>query len=405
MIYTLKNGIRLLHIKAVSPVVYCGFAINAGTRDELENEHGIAHLVEHLLFKGTKKRNSWQIIDRLEAVGGELDAYTTKEETFIYSIVQQKYCERAVELLSDIVFNSTLPPNELEKEKTVVLDEIQSYNDSPSELIFDEFEELIFSNSPLGRNILGTENSLKKFSSNDLQKFVNRCYTTDNILFFVYGNISFEKILKLVEKYFDVPSSQRSFQRNSLKNYFPQNIETNKDTYQTHCLIGNRASHLKDKKRLAQVLLNNILGGPLLSSRLNLALRERNGLVYSIDSSLTPYTDTGVWSIYFGCDKDNFEKCTKLIYKELDILQNKEISEKELKKAKKQFAGQLLISYQNKENYILAAAKMALHLNFLETQEKILEKINQITAQELQSIAQDLFDIEKLTVLKFVALP
>ena len=383
-------------------MVYCGFAINAGTRDELENEHGIAHFAEHVLFKGTKKRSSWQIIDRLEAVGGELDAYTTKEETFIYSAVPQKYCERAVELLSDIVFNSTFPQCELEKEKTVILDEIQSYNDSPSELIFDEFEELVFSNSPLGRNILGTEKSLQKFSTNDLQKFVNRCYTTDNILFFVYGNISFERILKFAEKYFDVPSSQRNFKRNSLKNYLPQNIETEKDTFQTHCLIGNRAFYFGHKERLAQVLLNNILGGPLLSSRLNLAVRERNGLVYSIDSSLTPYTDTGVWNIYFGCDKSNFEKCTNLIYKELDILKNKEISEKELKKAQKQFAGQLLISHQNKENYILAAAKSVLHLNLFETQEKIIEKINNISAQELQKISQELFDIEKLTTLKFV---
>jgi len=402
VIHTLKNNIRLLHIKAATPVVYCGFAINAGTRDELENEHGIAHFAEHVLFKGTKKRSSWQIIDRLEAVGGELDAYTTKEETFIYSVVPQKYCERAMELLSDIVFNSTFPQSELEKEKTVILDEIQSYNDSPSELIFDEFEELIFSNSPLGRNTLGTEKSLQQFSTNDLQNFISRCYTTDNILFFVYGNISFERILKFAEKYFDVSSSERNFQRNSLKNYSPQNIEAEKDTFQTHCLIGNRAVPFGHKKRLVQILLNNILGGPLLSSRLNLAVRERNGLVYSIDSSLMPYTNTGVWNIYFGCDKSNFEKCTDLIYKELDILRNKEISEKDLKKAKKQFAGQLLISHQHKENYILSAAKTALHLNSLETQEKITEKINQITAQELQNIAQEMFDIDKLTTLKFI---
>jgi len=354
------------------------------------------------LFKGTKKRNLWQIIDRLEAVGGELDAYTTKEETCIYSVVPQKYCERAMELLSDIVFYSTFPQSELEKERMVILDEIQSYNDSPSELIFDEFEELIFSNSSLGRNILGTENSLKNFLSNDLQNFVNRCYTTDNILFFVYGNVSFERILKFSEKYFDVPSSQRNFQRNSLKNYFPQNIETEKDTFQTHCLIGNRAVFFGHEERLAQVLLNNILGGPLLGSRLNIAVRERNGLVYSIDSSITPYTDTGVWNIYFGCDKSNFEKCIELIYKELDILLNREISEKELKKAKKQFAGQLLIAHQNKESYILAVAKTALHLNSLETQEKIIERINNISAQELQKIAQELFDTEKLTTLKFV---
>ena len=402
MIHTLPNGIRILHIKAVSPVVYCGFAVNAGTRDELENEHGIAHFVDHVLFKGTKKRNSMQIIDRLEAVGGELDAYTTKEETFIYSIVPQKYCERAIELLSDIIFNSTFPQNELEKERTVILDEIQSYNDSPSELIFDEFEEFIFQNSPLGRNILGTEKSLEEFSSNDLKNFVNRCYTTDNILFFVYGNISFDKILRFAEKYFCVASSKRDFYRNSLKEYLPQSIEKQKDTCQNHCLIGNRSCYFGHDERLTQVLLNNILGGPLLSSRLNMAVRERNGLVYSIDSSLTPYIDTGVWNIYFGCDKTNFKKCIKLIYNELDILQNKTISEKDLKKAKKQFAGQLLISYQNKENYILSAAKSVLHLNLLETQDKIIEKVNRISAQELQNIAQKLFDIQQLTILKFI---
>jgi predicted Zn-dependent peptidase len=377
-------------------------AVNAGTRDELKNEFGIAHFVEHVLFKGTKKRSSWQIIDRLEAVGGEIDAYTTKEETFIYTVIPQKYCERAVELLADILFHSTFPQEELEKEKTVILDEIQSYNDSPSELIFDEFEELVFANSPLEHNILGTKKSLKKLLPTHLQKFVNRCYTTDNILFFVHGNIYPEKIVRYVEKYFDTPTSKRNFERTLPNIYLPQSIEKKKDTCQTHCLIGNRALHFGHKNRLTQVLLNNILGGPLLGSRLNLAVRERNGLVYSIDSSLTPYTDTGVWNIYFGCDKNNFNKCIELIYKELDVLRNKEISEKDLKKAKKQFAGQMLISHQNKENFILNAAKSVLHLNFCETQEKIIEKINQITAHDLQKIAQELFNIEKVTILKFI---
>jgi len=402
VIHTLQNGIRILHIKAATPVVYCGFAINAGTRDELENEHGMAHFVEHLLFKGTKKRNLWQIIDRLEAVGGELDAYTTKEETFVYAVAPQKYCERAVELLADIVFDSTFPQDELKKECTVILDEIQSYNDSPSELIFDEFEELVFSNSTLGRNILGTEQSLKKFSSGDLKNFVKRCYTTDNILFFIYGNISFERVLKLAERYFCVPNSKREFKRNSLQNYFPQTVETKKDTFQIHCIIGNRACFFGHEEYLQQVLLNNILGGPLLSSRLNLALRERNGLVYSIESSLTPYSDTGVWNIYFGCDKNNFEKCIDLIYKELEVLRTKKISEKELKKAKKQFAGQLLIAHQNGENYILSAAKSVLHLNFFETKKGIVDKINRITSDELLQNAHKLFDTEQLTTLKFV---
>jgi predicted Zn-dependent peptidase len=401
-IFTLNNGIRLLHIKDNSPVVYCGFTINAGTRDEAENEHGIAHFIEHLLFKGTKKRKSLQIINRLEEIGGELDAFTTKEETVIYAACPEKYAERAMELLADVVFFSTFPKTEILKERAVIEDEIQSYNDSPSELIYDDFEELVFQNSALGHNILGDKKSLKKFDTKSFQSFVKRCYTTDNLLFFLQGNVDFDKFIKLSEKYFSVPASKREFERTSPKDYVPQVIEKSKKTFQVHCLLGNTAYSFGHKDRLAQALLNNIVGGPMLSSRLNIAVRERNGLAYSIDSSLTPYIDTGIWNIYFGCDKSNFNKCISLIYSELDKLREKPLTSAQLEKAKRQFAGQLLISSQNSENRALAAAKSALHLNCFETEQEILARLNQISAPELFDIAQKMFDIEKFTVLKYV---
>ncbi|MDR1543483.1 MAG: insulinase family protein [Prevotellaceae bacterium] len=401
-IHTLKNGIRLLHIQENLPVAYCGFAVNAGTRDELENEDGLAHFLEHLLFKGTKKRKSLQIINRLEEIGGELDAYTTKEETFIYAVTPEKYVERAVELLADVMFNSTFPADEIAKERSVVEDEIQSYKDSPSELIFDDFEELVFENSALGHNILGKKKTLRKFNAKSLQNFIKRCYTTDNLLFFIQGNIDFEKVLKFAEKYFDVEKTERNFTRTAPQNYVPQSVEKSKKTFQIHCLIGNTAFSFGHKNRLAQALLNNIIGGSMLSSRLNIAVRERNGLVYSIDSSLNPYTDTGVWNIYFGCDKANFNKCNKLIYNELHKMREKPLTSAQLEKAKRQFAGQLLISAQNRENRLLAAAKSALHRNYCNTEEQTIEKLKAVSIENLYEISQEMFDIERLTVLKYI---
>lgn len=395
------NGIRLLYSYDNSPVVYCGFAINAGTRDEGVNEYGIAHLIEHLLFKGTNKRNSLQIIKRLEEVGGELNAYTTKEETFIYSVVPQKYAERAIELLSDIVFNSVFPENQIKKEREVIFEEIEMYNDTPSELIFDELEDLMFANSSLGHNILGTKKSLSKINSSDCIAFVKRCYTTDNMLFFLQGNIDENKFLKLTEKYICHTATRREFSRNSPNPYLPQNVVCNKNTNQTHCLIGNLTLSLSDDNTHSLTLLNNILGGTSLTSKLNLAIRERNGWVYSIDSSLNLYSDIGIWSIYFGCSESNYKKCIGLIHSELGKLTDKAIPAKQLEKYKQQLYGQMLINFQNKENYILSSAKIALHLNKAVSMEQTFERMQQICPEDIQILASQLFDNKRFTTLKY----
>lgn len=395
------NGIRLLYSYDNSPVVYCGFAINAGTRDEGVNEYGIAHLIEHLLFKGTNKRNSLQIIKRLEEVGGELNAYTTKEETFIYSVVPQKYAERAIELLSDIVFNSVFPENQIKKEREVIFEEIEMYNDTPSELIFDDLEDLMFANSSLGHNILGTKKSLSKINSSDCIAFVKRCYTTDNMLFFLQGNIDENKFLKLTEKYICHTATRREFSRNSPNPYLPQNVVCNKNTNQTHCLIGNLTLSLSDDNTHSLTLLNNILGGTSLTSKLNLAIRERNGWVYSIDSSLNLYSDIGIWSIYFGCSESNYKKCIELIYRELGKLTDKAIPAKQLEKYKQQLYGQMLINFQNKENYILSSAKIALHLNKAVSMEQTFERMQQVCPEDIQILASQLFDNKRFTTLKY----
>lgn len=398
---SLANGIRILHHYEPSPVVYCGFAINAGTRDEPDNHWGIAHLIEHLLFKGTARRTNLQIIRRLEDIGGELNAYTTKEETFVYAVVPCKYTERAIELLADIVFESTFPDVELRKEREVIAEEIQMYNDSPSELIFDELEDIIFKDSALGHNILGSKRSLAQITSDDCRAFVRRCYTTDNMLFFAHGNIESEQLLRLVAKHIGRDATKRCFQRQSLNQYKPQSIALNKKTSQTHCLIGTLTQSLKSDQTVRLTLLNNILGGTSFTSKLNLAARERNGWVYAIDSSLNLYSDTGVWAIYFGCSEVNFQKCSTLIYNELDKLIDKPLSHRQLEGYKQQLYGQILINSQNKESYILSAAKTALHLNKPVSIERTFEQISAIEPSDIRTTATELFNKELFTTLKY----
>ena len=414
------NGIRVLHFADTMPISYVGVAIDAGTRDELPNESGMAHFVEHLLFKGTKRRRSWHIINWLESVGGQLDAYTTKEETYIYATVPTEYTERALELLADVVLNSTFPENEIEKERDVVLDEIQSYNDSPSELIYDEFEELLFPHDPIGRNILGTEQSLETFTSERIQTFVRRNYTPDRMVVFAMGNIKFDWLLKKVEKYFHNAqycptvlggvaegegSSQLStfnFQlstRQSPQLYTPAHRTTPRDTYQAHCIIGNRCIPMTSNERLTMLLLNNILGGPNMSSRLNLALRERNGLCYTIESNVTNYTDTGVWNIYFGCDPRNLAKAKRLCMQQLDLLCSTPLNNNQLATAKRQLRGQVLIGNQNKENLILGLSKAYLHGLELKPDSEHFQFIDSLTPSDLQSLAQRIFNPDQLSTL------
>ena len=414
------NGIRVLHFADTMPISYVGVAIDAGTRDELPNESGMAHFVEHLLFKGTKRRRSWHIINWLESVGGQLDAYTTKEETYIYATVPTEYTERALELLADVVLNSTFPENEIEKERDVVLDEIQSYNDSPSELIYDEFEELLFPHDPIGRNILGTEQSLETFDSTRVQQFVHRNYTPDRMVVFAMGNINFDWLLKKVEKYFhnaqycppvlggvaegeggsqfSILNSQFST-RQSPQLYTPTHRTTPRDTYQAHCIIGNRCIPMTSNERLTMLLLNNILGGPNMSSRLNLALRERNGLCYTIESNVTNYTDTGVWNIYFGCDPRNLAKAKRLCMQQLDLLCTKPLNDKQLTIAKRQLRGQVLIGNQNKENLILGLSKAYLHGLELKPDSEHFQFIDYLTPSDLQSLAQRIFNPDRLSTL------
>ena len=308
--YTLPNGIRLIHKPDSSAVTHCGMVINTGSRDEAENEEGMAHFIEHMLFKGTDKRRSGHIINRLENVGGELNAFTSKEETVVYATVLTEYFERALELVGDIVLNSTFPQKEIDKEVVIIIDEIQSYNDSPSELIFDDFEEMLFANHRIGHNILGRQELLEKYSTADAAQFVGRQYRPEDMVFFAFGDLNFKQFIRQAEKC--LQSKQTVAEpnvRTAPTEYTPQRREITKNTHQVHFMAGNRAYDLYHPNRMGLYLLNNILGGPGMNSLLNLSLREKHGLVYNVESSYQPFTDTGMWSVYFGCDSENAARC------------------------------------------------------------------------------------------------
>lgn len=399
--HTLENGLRIIHSPSPTDVIYCGYAINAGTRDEKENEQGIAHFVEHLLFKGTTHRKAWHILNRMENVGGDLNAYTNKEETVVYSAFLKEHFMRAAELLTDIVFNSTFPENQIEKEVEVIIDEIQSYEDSPAELIFDDFEELIFPEHPLGRNILGKPELLRNFGTEDALRFTRGRYRTDNMVFFVMGDIDFRKVVKAIGKLTkDIPVFDDTIPvRITPQPYIPKNTVINRDTHQSHVMIGTRAYDAHSNKRTGLYLLNNILGGPGMNSLLNIALRERNALVYNVESNLTSYTDTGVFSIYFGCDQDDKERCIELTMKELRKLRDNRMKDIRLSAAKKQIIGQLGVASDNFENCALDMGKCFLHYNRYEEKEEVYKRIESITSDELLDIANEIFDEKLLSTL------
>ena len=389
--HTLENGLRIIHCPSPTDVIYCGYAINAGTRDEKDNEQGIAHFVEHLLFKGTTKRRAWHILNRMENVGGDLNAYTNKEETIVYSAFLKQHFLRAAELLTDIVFNSTFPENQIEKEVEVIIDEIQSYEDSPAELIFDDFEELIFPNHPLGRNILGKPELLRGFGPEDALRFTRNRYRTDSMVFFVMGDIDFKKAVKSIER----------LGRTSPLPYIPKDITINRDTHQSHVMIGTRAYDAHNKKRTGLYLLNNILGGPGMNSRLNIALREKNALVYNVESNLTSYTDTGVLSIYFGCDPEDKDRCIELARKELKKLRDNLMKDSQLSAAKRQIIGQLGVASDNFENCALDMGKCFLHYNRYEEKEEVYKRIESISASELLEISNEIFSEDMLSTLVY----
>ncbi len=398
--HTLHNQIRVIHHQIDSPVTHLGVILNTGSRDELPEEQGIAHFIEHTIFKGTKKRKAYHILSRLEDVGGELNAYTTKEETAVHCTFLNRDFNRAIELLSDILINANFPKKEIEKEKEVVIEEINSYKDTPSELIFDEFEELIFDGHPIARNILGTPQLVRNFNRNTISGFIKRNYHTDQMVICVVGKISFARLVRLLEKYFSaMPERLQDNERLKFNNYIPSTRIIEHDTFQCHCMIGNTAYHHRHPQRMALVLLNNLLGGVAMNSRLNMSLRERNGLAYNIESNYTAYSDTGLFSIYFGTDKENLERAQTIIHRELDKLKTNKLGILQLSKAKHQLIGQLSISQENREDLLLALGKTYLLYNKIDSLETIQQKIETITAMELLDVANEIFNSKQLSTL------
>ena len=446
--YTLDNGLRIIHLPSDSKVVYCGYQINAGTRNEEPGEEGLAHFCEHVTFKGTERRKAWHILNCLESVGGDLNAYTNKEGTVYYSAILKEHIARAADLLTDIVFHSVYPQAEIDKEVEVICDEIESYNDSPAELIYDEFENIIFKGSPLGHNILGTAEQVRSFKTEDALRFTRKLYRPDNAIFFAYGDIDFKKLVKLIRKALADDDSgkvaenaansvgklaeeklpqisqitQISGDENSItteksvssvKSVGPENypsvgkeiagqtIVMQKNTHQAHVMIGTRAYDVNDSRRMPLYLLNNMLGGPGMNAKLNLALREHNGLVYTVESTMVAYGDTGIWSIYFGCDEHDVKRCLRLVRKELDKFMQKPLSEAQLKAAKKQIKGQVGVACDNRENFALDFGKSFLHYGWEKNVDRLYEQVDEITAEQIQAVAKELFDKDRLTTLIF----
>ena len=410
--YTLDNGLRIIHLPSDSKVVYCGYQINAGTRNEEPGEGGLAHFCEHVTFKGTERRKAWHILNCLESVGGDLNAYTNKEGTVYYSAILKEHIARAVDLLSDIVFHSVYPQAEIDKEVEVICDEIESYNDSPAELIYDEFENILFKGSPLGHNILGTAEQVRRFTTEDALRFTQKLYRPDNAIFFAYGDIDFKKLVKLIGRALadsvGNKKSVSSVKSVGLENYpsvgeeiAGQTIVVQKNTHQAHVMIGTRAYDVNDDRRMPLYLLNNMLGGPGMNAKLNLALREHNGLVYTVESTMVAYGDTGIWSIYFGCDEHDVKRCLRLVRKELDKFMQKPLSEAQLKAAKKQIKGQVGVACDNRENFALDFGKSFLHYGWEKNVDRLYEQVDEITAAQIQAVAQDLFDKDRLTTLIF----
>ena len=437
--YTLDNGLRIIHLPSDSKVVYCGYQINAGTRNEEPGEEGLAHFCEHVTFKGTERRKAWHILNCLESVGGDLNAYTNKEGTVYYSAILKEHIARAVDLLSDIVFHSVYPQAEIDKEVEVICDEIESYNDSPAELIYDEFENILFKGSPLGHNILGTAEQVRSFKTEDALRFTRKLYRPDNAIFFAYGDIDFKKLVKLIRKALgecpkgrelacsadcksaETPTEERIAEETPTEemeagdaNHKVQSskfkvqskvagktIVMQKNTHQAHVMIGTRAYDVNDDRRMPLYLLNNMLGGPGMNAKLNLALREHNGLVYTVESTMVAYGDTGTWSIYFGCDEHDVKRCLRLVRKELDKFMQKPLSDAQLKAAKKQIKGQIGVACDNRENFALDFGKSFLHYGWEKNVDRLYEQVDAITAAQIQAVAQELFDKDRLTTLIF----
>ncbi len=398
--HILKNGLKIIHQQAVSRAAWCGLIIGVGSRDEREGEEGIAHFIEHVIFKGTERRKAFHILSRIEDVGGELNAYTTKEDTCIYASFLKEDYERALELFADIVFHSVFPAKEIEKEKEVVIDEINSYKDSPGELIYDDFEELIYDGYAIGRNILGNEAAVKGLTREDLLRFVRRNYHPGRMVVSSVGDIPFDRLVRLVERYFgEVEGEEEPLVRVKPEVYVPRRKVVERETYQNHCVLGSVAYDYMQDKRLALSLLVNILGGTGMNSRLYLNIRERYGLAYNIEAAYTPYSDTGIFTVYFGCDAEDLERCLQLCRREMETLCRQPLGRMQLLKAKRQMTGQMMIAAENYENMMLSIGKSFLVYGKVDETETVCAEVEGVTPELLQEVAQEIFAEEWQSVL------
>ena len=419
--FTLSNGLRVIHLPSTSPVVYCGYEIAAGTRHEMPGDEGLAHFVEHATFKGTKRRSSLQILNTLERVGGDLNAFTVKEDTVYYAAILKEHLAKAVDVLTDIVFHSTYPQTEIDKEVEVICDEIESYNDSPAELIYDDFENILFEGHPLGHNILGSADRVRQFKTADALRFTRKYYTPMNSVFFAYGDVDFGNLVKLLEKQ-ALPQPLPTGLGETHPQFLPKGtthpqslpkggksdvisgsasnfIIREKQTHQAHVMIGNHAYDIHHPLRIPLYLLNNILGGPGMNARLNISLRERNGLVYTVDSSMVSYSDTGLWAVYFGCDPHDVKRCLRLVRHELDKIIEKPLTDSQLKAAKRQLKGQIGIACDNREQFALDFGKSFLHYGWEKDITSLYSQIDEVTAAQIQQVAQELMSEDRLTTL------
>ncbi len=390
--YILPNGIKGIHRRTKSSIAHCALVINAGTRDERDGEYGLAHFAEHAFFKGTEHRKAYQVNCRLENRGGELNAYTTKEDTTIHATTLRSDFAKAAELIADVAFHSTFPDHELQREREVIIDEINTYKDSPVDMIFDTFEDMIFEGSELGHNILGTKASLTRHNSESIKRFIARTHTTDQMVFSTIGNFSLSKVKSVAEQYFGQHvATKREFSRSKPAMVEPFERVVSKHTHQTHCIIGARAYDIHAERRLPLSLLINILGGPSANSRLNVVLREKNGLSYNTEATYTPYNDSGMVAIYFSSDHHNADHCRELIDAELRSLRSTPLTARRLAMIKRQFLAQMAISMENNEGYMLGAGKSYLVHDEIDTLEEVYRKVTAVKAEQIMEVAEEIF--------------
>ncbi|WP_113639394.1 M16 family metallopeptidase [Nubsella zeaxanthinifaciens] len=401
-VHTLKNGIRILHVPAASAISHACILVNAGSRDEEDAQMGLAHFIEHLIFKRTEKRNTNQILNRLESVGADLNAYTTKEYTCVHASFLHPYLDRTLELFNDIVFHSTFPEDEMEKEKGVVLDEIASYLDQPEEAINDDFEDILFRGHAFGRNILGTPDTVNGLSRENIIAFIKQNYRTDQIIVAVLGNYALNKVVKIAEKHFaEVPANNAQSKRLAPELNAPVQQVIDKQIAQSHCMLGVQTYSLHHPYKTGLLLLNNLFGGNGMSSILNLQLREKYGIAYTIESAYSPLSDTGIFAIYFGTDKEKAEKAIKLIQKEMDKLKQKPLTALQLHKAQNKFIGQIALGEENRIGLIIAMAKSLLDYNQIDSLEVVFDKIRKVSVADMTNIINEVFDESKWTSLLF----